>query len=541
MLPLNFFLTFAFSNPLPIFAWPPRYTIKGTWNVPYANLSSPILIVHEPHRQYTNKYNGVEQQWTTTADEHFHRKIVGAGDKYICYGYSKTAANWDLSIVKYLPDTEGYSAQEGTYAYRGHSCNLYTKNLGIQNWQLYTDNETGYPVGFVMGQAKSVSGSHYDKYVLNIDEFIPEVLPGVWTLPSLCTNPSVLPDDPYPFNLMSLYFDDGSSSNQFIESLPYSLRSNTSASTSYTNIIEDNTATYSIYQKHFQNFDSKKWLHTIANKQMNRIIRQENKEKLGLSSRQDMEDICKTREETAKLLTEQVDDVEFSWRDQVNPRIVAPVRDQCSCGSCWAFGTAELLEGAFALASKKDVELISANQFMDCTWEGDNFGCQGGDVNWAFTVMKNKSLAIAYEKDYPYMGVSGLCEKRYKEPAEGMRIAGYIDECFHIPRTNQMVKRALKKWGPLSLGINVVESMMMYTGGVVNDTKCVGTARDLVHAVLLTGWRVIDGVEVWEIKNSWSTYWGDEGYLYIQAVHPEWNCGVTTNAHAVTVIPANRN
>ena len=79
-------------------------------------------------------------------------------------------------------------------------------------------------------------------------------------------------------------------------------------------------------------------------------------------------------------------------------------------------------------------------------------------------------------------------------------------------------------------GINGVETMRQYTEGVIVDETCTGSAGDLVHEVLLTGWKVIDGVEAWEIKNSWSDMWGNDGYIYIQSKDQEHNCGVTTDA-----------
>jgi cathepsin L len=76
--------------------------------------------------------------------------------------------------------------------------------------------------------------------------------------------------------------------------------------------------------------------------------------------------------------------------------------------------------------------------------------------------------------------------------------------------------------------------MLLYSG-VFDDPECTGAASDLSHAVVLTGWKVINGVEAWEIKNSWSCYWGWEGYIYIQAENQEWNRGVTTDPVAVVV------
>ena len=464
----------------PAFQWPPSYTIHGTWKVPYTNLSNPITISHEPHRQYTNQLNGVEQIWNTGPEDHLHRKIVGAGDKFICYGYSKGPENWDLEMTQFLPDSEGYRTQEGLHAYNGRLCKLHVKTEAggkTQTWKVYTDNATGYPVGYV-AQAVSVFGSHYDLYVLDIDKFVPEPLPGVWQLPAICKDPAI-EDDPYPGNGFNLFFPGK--------------KAETGAGK-------------------FAHMDPKRWLRSITKRRRAMLA--------------DVEDKCEkyTGEEHPEELPD-----EFTWRDRT-PMVVGPPRDQVACGSCWAFGTAEIIESAFARATGEFKE-ISVNQIMDCTWDNGNNGCQGGEVNRALTSMMNHNIPVAYEKDYPYIGVSGMClnnTKYYKE-------AGVIKRCFHIGRKKEVLKQALMKFGPIAININVVESMLFYNGGVFNDTTCTGAQSDLVHSVLLTGWKIIDGVECWEVKNSWSTYWGYEGYVYIQAEEPEWNCGVTTDAVAVEV------
>ena len=473
----------------PAFTWPPRYTIRGTWNVPYTNLSNPIVVSHEPDRQYASQLNGVEQIWNTLPEAHFHRKIVGAGDKFICYGYNKTAADWDIEITHFLPDPAGFVTKDGTYTYRGKVCKLHEKTLDggkTQTWKMYTEVSTGYPVAYV-AQAVSLFHSHYDLYVLNIDEFIPEALPGVWQLPEICNSPN-LEVDPYPGNGFNLFFPGP-------DAVPNKKRVGK-----------------------FAHMDPQKWLKSITR---DREITRKRKLLRG-----DLEDKCKQYDpfgDTGTL------PYEFSWR-KVSPVVVGPPRDQVACGSCWAFGTAEIIESALALKTKKFQE-VSVNQILDCTWDNGNSGCQGGEVNHALTSMMNHNLEIAYERDYPYIGVSGMCfnDTKFYKPA------GKIKACWHIPRTKEAIKRALLKYGPLGIGINVAASMSFYNGGAYNDTACTGAQDDLVHAVVLTGWKMVDGVECWEVKNSWSTYWGDEGYVYIQAVHQEWNCGVTTDAVAVEV------
>lgn len=53
------------------------------------------------------------------------------------------------------------------------------------------------------------------------------------------------------------------------------------------------------------------------------------------------------------------------------------------------------------------------------------------------------------------------------------------------------------------------------------------TCADLDHAVLVSGYGTTDeGQEFWLVKNTWSAYWGDKGYIKI-ARHPQ-DCGIAT-------------
>ncbi len=61
--------------------------------------------------------------------------------------------------------------------------------------------------------------------------------------------------------------------------------------------------------------------------------------------------------------------------------------------------------------------------------------------------------------------------------------------------------------------------------------KCLvsgNTPDDLDHAVLAVGYGTIQGQAYWLIKNSWSTYWGNNGYVLM--AQRDNNCGVATDA-----------
>lgn len=68
--------------------------------------------------------------------------------------------------------------------------------------------------------------------------------------------------------------------------------------------------------------------------------------------------------------------------------------------------------------------------------------------------------------------------------------------------------------GPIGCSVVSNPSFRNYTGGVYEDTQ--GYSKNSTnHVVSIVGWGVENGQKYWIGRNSWGTYWGEEGFFRI--------------------------
>lgn len=184
--------------------------------------------------------------------------------------------------------------------------------------------------------------------------------------------------------------------------------------------------------------------------------------------------------------------------------MVTPVKDQGSCGSCWAFSSAGALEGQLAKTTGQLVDLSPQN-LVDCVKE--NQGCGGGYMTNAFQYVEENG-GIDSEEAYPYVGEDEQC--RYNSSGMAAECKGYKEVPVGDERALAV---ALFKAGPVSVGIDAtLSTFQFYTRGVYYDRNC--NPDDINHAVLAVGFGVTGkGKKYWIVKNSWSERWGKEGYI----------------------------
>jgi cathepsin H len=214
------------------------------------------------------------------------------------------------------------------------------------------------------------------------------------------------------------------------------------------------------------------------------------------------------------------DDPSIDWRTK---GVVTAVKNQGSCGSCWAFSTTGCVESHWALTSGQLI-ILSEQQLVDCAGAFGNMGCRGGLPSQAFEYIKAAG-GIERSVDYPYTGRDGSCR------VDKTKFAAHVTGEVNITEgAEKDLFDAVTNVGPVSIAFQVVGDFQSYRSGVYDSTRCRKGPMDVNHAVLAVGYGTDASSKkpYWIVKNSWGASWGMQGYFNI--VRDKNMCGLATCA-----------
>jgi cathepsin B len=237
--------------------------------------------------------------------------------------------------------------------------------------------------------------------------------------------------------------------------------------------------------------------------------------------------------------------------------VIANVRDQSACGSCWAFGSVSSFESRACITTGNDVKYSPQATAFNQGIFGAGNGCNGGNSAWGFF----KNTGVPTGGDYTDIGAGDTCQPygfapcahhvpatekypacpsgEYPNPRKSTKCSedsyttDFKTDSLHASKTYSVrgvdnMMQELVTNGPMYVSFTVYDDFPTYKSGVYQPTshKALGG-----HAVTLVGYGTwTDGTPYWKIKNSWNEQWGDGGHFLI--VRGKNACGIESDANA---------
>ena len=216
----------------------------------------------------------------------------------------------------------------------------------------------------------------------------------------------------------------------------------------------------------------------------------------------------------------------FDWRNYGGQNWMTPVKNQGSCGSCWAFSTVGVVEAVHNIGAGNpslDLDLSEEYLVSDCL-SGQN--CCGGWMETALAFVRDQG--IPDEQCLPYVDGSSCtcgatscntdctyraggscsdatCSNRCSDWQSRMRTIESLGDV-----SSSQIKQTLVDRGPLTAAMGYGSG---YGGGWDGDIYRCTSDSGVNHGVVIAGYNDAGGY--WIIKNSWGPGWNGDGYFKI--------------------------
>lgn len=519
---------------------PSRYHVSGVIQLPYAEISEPFesWIDVEAGFSRIDYYGGAAktlQRKGRGQDYGANFKIVPMSDETVLNKISCFLSNGTqedtVDVQHTIPDLSTFQ-DLGPADWRGISCEMYQSVDQVGNkkstYTYYINSATKHPVHYEMFGYDTLIGSHFDKYTIDYFNYDEEPIdPATFRItdsmtctgfpgPGLeHTSPRVL------FNPMSEYISRHG--EEYLQS-SFDEFKQTHGHT-YTD--KEHHQRLNIFRQNVRYINTRNRAALSYKMKINKFADRTDDELRVLRGRRYTKGYNGGLPFPQNELLKSIKDIP----DSIDWRImgaVTPVKDQGICGSCWSFGTTGVIEGAYFVKHGTIIRL-SEQDLIDCSWGFGNNGCDGGEDFRSYQyIMKHGGIAL--EDDYgQYLQEDSFCH--HDNTTIGAKLVGYVNI---TEGDEEALRIAIASQGPVSVAIDAAhKGFLFYASGVFYDPQCGNTPDALDHAVLAVGYGTLNGDDYWLVKNSWSTYWGNDGYVLMS--RKDNNCGVATAATYVMV------
>jgi len=212
----------------------------------------------------------------------------------------------------------------------------------------------------------------------------------------------------------------------------------------------------------------------------------------------------------------------FDWRNYKGVNYVTAVLNQHIpkyCGACWAFNTLSALSDRIKIqrqAAWPEVSL-SPQVLLNCAQaKGFQGSCNGGFAHSAYSFVEKYGITDSSCAPYQAQCLSCSRENTCKSCAHDgtcnavANPTKYFVKEFGQVKGEKSMMAEIQERGPIACGIAVTKDLFEYNGGIFKDNTGDKAVRHLISVV---GWGEEDGQKYWIVRNSWGSYWGEQGFL----------------------------
>lgn len=221
----------------------------------------------------------------------------------------------------------------------------------------------------------------------------------------------------------------------------------------------------------------------------------------------------------------------WDWRNVSNTNYLSWTRNQHIpqyCGSCWAHGpTSALADRVNIMRNATFPQLdLSPQVIINCEAGGS---CDGGDPSGVYQFGYEEGIPDDTCQQYvaanpakfscsdiqrcmtcvppaPAAGEKGTC-------SAVLNYTHYYVSSYGGVSGIQGMKEQIYQYGPIGCGVDATDKLEAYTGGIFSEFLLLPSIN---HEISVVGWGSEDGVDYWVVRNSWGTYWGEQGFFRIK-------------------------
>ncbi|XP_063904771.1 cathepsin B-like cysteine proteinase 4 [Zophobas morio] len=212
--------------------------------------------------------------------------------------------------------------------------------------------------------------------------------------------------------------------------------------------------------------------------------------------------------------------------------IIGNIRNQGTCGSCWAFSVAEVMSDRLCIQSGGKVNVqLAPEDILTCCHTCGNY-CFGGYTGSAFQYVQMYGViqycifgCKPYGASEYYYNTASPCQQTcsntlYQTPYSSDKHFG--TNYYQINPSELQIQAEIFAKGSVEADFTVYQDFWYYQSGVYYHTSGQYTGQ---HAIKIIGWGTENGSPYWLVANSWGKNWGSLGGFF-KILRGRNECGI---------------